>query len=146
MYFQEISKAEGGVSLTGKENYILIVDDNAGVRQLLFDIFCDTGYKVAMAASGVEAIAKVHTGIPALILLDAKMPGLNGIDALLEIKKFAPVVPVIMITAYTEQEIVINAKRSGLIKYHLSKPFDLDELRRLVDSILDNGDSNTATK
>ncbi|OPX86490.1 MAG: Sporulation initiation phosphotransferase F [Pelotomaculum sp. PtaB.Bin104] len=132
--------------MTGQKNYILIVDDNVGVRQLLFDIFCDTGYKVEMATSGADAIARVHAGIPALILLDAKMPGLNGIDTLLEIRKFAPVVPVIIITAYTEQELIINAKKSGLIKYHLSKPFDLDELRRLVDSILHNNNSNTATK
>lgn len=131
--------------MTEEFNYILIVDDNPGVRQLLYDILSDIGHEVIMASDGLEAIAKVRERVPALILMDVKMPGLNGIDALLEIRKYAPVVPVIMITAYTEQNMVTNAKKSGLIEYYLSKPFDLDELRQLVSSIMGSNSGNTTT-
>lgn len=116
--------------------YLLIVDDHDGVRRLLFEIFSNEGYNIELAASGAEALRKVRFRIPALILLDARMPGMSGLETLHELKKLIPCVPVILVTAYTEMNILREAKNRGLVKYEMKKPFDLDEVRNLVRTIL----------
>ena len=116
--------------------YLLIIDDHAGVRRLLFEVLTDEGYNVEIAASGTEGIKKAFARIPSLILLDAKMPGKDGFETLNEITKFAPDVPVIMITAYTELGTVLEAAKHGIIKHIARKPFDLDDLRLLIRSVL----------
>lgn len=121
--------------MPGDKPYLLIVDDQLGVRRLLFEAFTEEGYDVAMAASGLEAIARVKERLPNLILMDMKMPGMNGLEALQEIKKFYPQVLVIMMTAYGELEIVAEAMKIGAREY-IPKPFDLNDLRTLVKSVL----------
>jgi len=115
---------------------LLIVDDNAGICRLLFEMFSDEGYMVEMAQSGEEAVRKACTNNPSLILLDVKMPGMSGLETLGKLKKLVPDVPVVLMTAYTESDVVIKAKEEGFIHYCLSKPFDLDEIRYLVRDIL----------
>lgn len=116
--------------------YILVVDDNAGVRRLLLEVFKDEGYFVEMASSGSEALQKISDKTPLLILLDVKMPGMSGMDVLYELKIHAPDVSVVMITAYSELDMVLKAKKCGLIQHYISKPFKLEELRGLVRNIL----------
>ena len=126
--------------------YLLIIDDHAGVRRLLFEVLTDEGYNVGIAANCTEGINKAFARIPSLILLDANMPGLDGFEALNEIRKFAPDVPVIMITAYTELGTVLKAAKHG-IKHFARKPFDLDDLRLLIRSVLsENGMKNPIQK
>ncbi len=114
---------------------ILVVDDQMGVRRLLFEAFKEEGYDVDMAASGHEAITKVMESIPGLILMDMKMPGMNGLEALKEIKKIDQAIAVIMMTAYGELEIVTQAMKLG-VKEYITKPFDLNELKLLVRQTL----------
>lgn len=114
---------------------ILVVDDQMGVRRLLYEAFREEGYDVDMAASGHEAIAKVTEAIPGLILMDMKMPGMNGLEALKEIKKINQAIAVIMMTAYGELEIVTQAMKLGVREY-ITKPFDLNELKLLVKQTL----------
>ncbi len=114
---------------------ILVVDDQMGVRRLLYEAFREEGYDVDMAASGHEAITKVMEEIPGLILMDMKMPGMNGLEALKEIKKINQAIAVIMMTAYGELEIVTQAMKLGVREY-ITKPFDLNELKLLVKQTL----------
>ncbi|MHB9093534.1 MAG: response regulator [Eubacteriales bacterium] len=114
---------------------LLVVDDQMGVRRLLFEAFNEEGYTVELAASGQEAVDKVNEAMPDLILMDMKMPGMNGIEALHEIKKTNDSVLVIMMTAYGELEIVAEAMKLG-IKEYVTKPFDINELRGLVRKTL----------
>jgi two-component system response regulator (stage 0 sporulation protein F) len=116
--------------------YLLVSDDHAGIRHLLFEVLSDEGYKVEMASSGTETLQKVRMKTPDLILLDWKMPEASGMDLYMELRRIAPSVPVIVITAYTELFEVSKAKNVGLIQYHMSKPFDLDKLRNLIKVIL----------
>lgn len=118
-------------------DYILVVDDNAGVRRLLYELLSDEGYHVESAENGEQALRKVLERTPLLVLLDVKMPGLNGLETLAELRKIASEVPVAMITAYPELRIVLEARKSGLLQYYLEKPFDLDKVRNLVKSLLD---------
>ncbi|MDA8442323.1 MAG: response regulator [Peptococcaceae bacterium] len=114
---------------------ILVVDDQMGVRRLLYEAFKEEGYEVEMAASGLEAIETVKKSIPSIILMDMKMPGMNGLEALKEIKKLDQEIAVIMMTAYGELEIVAQAMKLG-VKEYITKPFDLNELKQLVKRIL----------
>lgn len=114
---------------------MLVVDDQMGVRRLLFEAFGEEGYTVEMAASGQEAIERVKECMPDIILMDMKMPGMNGLEALHEIRKINESVLVIMMTAYGELEIVAEAMKLG-IKEYVTKPFDINELRSLVKKVL----------
>lgn len=114
---------------------LLVVDDQVGIRRLLFEAFNEEGFEVELAGSGHEALEKVRAAIPDFILMDMKMPGLNGIETLQEIRKISDTVAVIMMTAYGELEIVSEALKFG-IKEYVTKPFDILELRELVKKLI----------
>jgi Response regulator containing CheY-like receiver, AAA-type ATPase, and DNA-binding domains len=92
---------------------LLIVDDQAGVRRLLYEAFAEEGYRVEMAASGPEAIQKVLCKTPDVILLDNKMPVMNGLETAQEIRKLSYDVPIVLMTAYGELHITARAKKTG---------------------------------
>lgn len=121
--------------MTQGYQYLLVVDDNAGIRRLLFSTFSDDGYIVEMAASGFEAIQKVRSRVPLLVLLGDKIPGITGFEMLKEIKNIAPTVPVIVMTAYGEMGTQEEALKYGA-RWCVTKPFDLNILRRMVSEIL----------
>ena len=118
------------------DNYLLIVDDQAGVRRLLCEAFIEEGYQVEEASGGADALKKIERALPDLVLLDIKMPLMNGLETLREIKKISSALPVVMMTAYGELEMIQEARSMGVTHY-LVKPFDLNEVRRLVKSLLD---------
>lgn len=117
---------------------LLAVDDQMGVRRLLYEAFNEEGYRVELAAGGQEAIEQVKKQMPDLILMDMKMPGMNGLETLQEIRKINDSVLVIIMTAYGELEIVAEAMKLG-IKEYVTKPFDINELRLLVKKVLHQG-------
>lgn len=119
-----------------ESNYsLLIVDDQQGVRRLLYEAFNDEGYNVRMAGGGQEALRLVSQEMPDLILLDIKMPVMNGLETLRELREIDPDVPVMMMTAYGELEVVEAAKKLG-VRHYVVKPFDLNEVRLLVKAML----------
>lgn len=118
-----------------KKSKLLVVDDQMGVRRLLYEAFNEDGFEVRLAGSGLEAVEIVREFDPDLMLLDMKMPGMNGLEALHHIKKFNDRVAVIMMTAYGELEIVSEAMKLGVNEY-LTKPFDINELKDLVKKII----------
>ena len=117
-------------------NRLLIVDDNIGVQRLLYDIFSEKGFNVSLASNGEEAIKKVCSKDYSLVLLDMKMPVMSGLETIIELNKLAPEIPVIVMTAYVELQTVIETKKNGLIHYYINKPFDLNEIRDLVNNVL----------
>lgn len=121
--------------MTENDYSLLIVDDQQGVRRLLYEAFSDEGYHVRMAEGGQEALKIVSQEMPDIILLDIKMPVMNGLETLRELRKMDPDVPVLMMTAYGEMEVVEAAKKMG-VKHYIIKPFDLHEVRLLVKAIL----------
>lgn len=121
--------------MTQSNYHLLIVDDQQGVRRLLYEAFSDEGYHVRIAEGGQEALKMVSQEVPDLILLDIKMPMMNGLETLKELRKIDPQVPVLMMTAYGELEVVESAKKMG-VEHYIIKPFDLHEVRLLVKAIL----------
>lgn len=114
---------------------VLIVDDQPGVRRLLFEALVDEGYNVKMVGSGAEAMKFLAGSLPSLVLLDMKMPIMTGFETLQEIRKQYGNLPVVMMTAYGDIEIINQTKDLG-VKHFLNKPFDLDDVRELVKALL----------
>lgn len=88
-----------------------------------------------MASNGMEAVQLLKTFKPNLILMDMKMPGMNGLETLGQIRSIDSQVGVIMMTAYGDAQNMEQAKDLGIL-YYMSKPFDLFDLRKRVAEIL----------
>lgn len=110
---------------------ILIVDDQKGVRRLLEELFKREGWDVYAASDGMEAIAQLDQYLPDILLIDMKMPNMNGLEASQIILKKYQNLPVIMMTAYGEMEVVKQALNAG-VRRCITKPFDIITLRDLV--------------
>ncbi|MGE5455307.1 MAG: response regulator [Methylocystaceae bacterium] len=122
------------------EGKILVADDQKGVRRLLEELFRKEGYEVCMACDGQEAVQRAFEFIPDVILMDMKMPNMNGLEACAEIFKKNANIPVIMMTAYGEMEVVKKALEIGVKKY-ITKPFDIIDLRNMVSEVLEQNQS-----
>lgn len=113
------------------EEKILIVDDQFGIRILLNEVFQKEGYKTFQAANGIQALDIVTKHDPDLVLLDMKIPGMDGIEILKRMKVIDPEIRVIIMTAYGELDMIQEAKDLGAIT-HFAKPFDIDDIRAAV--------------
>jgi len=114
---------------------LLIVDDQTGIRLLLSEVFTKEGFEARLAANGAEAIQSVQEKTPDCVLLDMKMPGIDGVEVLKRIKKDWPTIPVIMMTAYGEIELTEEALENGAERY-FTKPFNIFEVRDAVMEII----------
>jgi DNA-binding NtrC family response regulator len=113
---------------------ILVVDDDVGMADTLTDIFQAKQYEVATAHSGDAAVRMARSGGYDLVLMDIQMPGLNGVQALIAMKTEGLAKRVIMMTAYTRDELVTEAeKQSGFPV--LPKPLDLERVLSLATSV-----------
>ena len=110
---------------------ILVVDDEAPVREVLTEYFSTEGYAVEAATSGVEALIAVRGGRADLVLLDVRMPGLDGVQVLQRIRELTKSVPVIMVTANEDVGLAKETLKLGAFDY-VAKPFDFDYLDRAV--------------
>lgn len=109
-------------------NNILVVDDEPNLRQLLKLYFEQKGWEVVLASSGNEALSIFEDGSSyQLVILDIKMPDMNGLEVLIEMKKRSPNIPVIMITAFGSHTGALEALKQGAYDY-ITKPFELEEL------------------
>lgn len=115
---------------------ILIVDNDYGLRHFLCRFFSNLGYIVSSCINGREALSVVSKEQFDLILLDYKMPEMNGLDTLRLIKKSQIKTPIIIMTAYGTTETAIEAMKLGAYDY-LLKPFDREDLRRLASDALE---------
>ncbi len=114
---------------------ILLIDDDEGLLHFLKRFFLRKGYDVTALASAREAISAIGRDNFDLVMLDYKMPEINGLDALDEIKKIDPKTPVILMTAYGTTNLTIEAMKRGAYDY-LVKPFDQMDLTRIVGEAL----------
>ncbi len=109
----------------------MIVDDQFGIRILLNEVFNKEGYQTFQAANGIQALDIVNKHAPDLVLLDMKIPGMDGIEILKRMKVIDPDIRVIIMTAYGELDMIQEAKNLGAIT-HFAKPFDIDDIRAAV--------------
>jgi two-component system response regulator PilR (NtrC family) len=104
---------------------ILVADDEQSMREFLEIMLKKEGYKVSLASNGEEVVKRIDNDLFDLVLLDIRMPKLDGISALKRIKAVAPETIVIMITAYASADTAIKAMKEGAYDY-ITKPFKVE--------------------
>jgi two-component system response regulator (stage 0 sporulation protein F) len=114
---------------------ILVVDDQLGVRRLIQEVFHDAGFRVVPAPNGQEALTLAAVNRPSLVLLDMKMPVMDGLETLRALRTTYPDLIVLMMTAVGDGEQVQEALSLGA-KACLSKPFDVFQLRARVEAFI----------
>ncbi len=127
---------------------ILIVDDDAGHRRMLSTLLADWGYAPSGVESGEAAVSLCRERALDLILMDVRMAGMSGIEALREIKAHNPAIPILIMTAYSTIESAVEAIKAGAYDY-LTKPLDFEDLRLTLDRVLDHASlrhENTALR
>ncbi|MDZ7728544.1 MAG: response regulator [Dehalococcoidia bacterium] len=113
---------------------ILVVDDAAFMRLRLTKILSSAGHHVVEASDGREAVAMYRTERPDAVLLDIAMPEMDGLSALRSIREEDPEACVAMVTALSQQQVVLEAVKSGARDY-LVKPCDADRILSTVHKL-----------
>src|SRR3954469_17000017 len=103
---------------------LLIIDDEEPIAWALRRAFERDGHRVAVAASAEDGLAKARQNPPDAVFLDVRLPGMDGLTALVELKKVAPAAAVVVITAHGNLNTAVKAVEGGAFDY-LAKPFDL---------------------
>ena len=114
---------------------ILVVDDEAAIRESLKDWLMEDGYGVSLAVDGKHAVDMVEASQYDVILLDLKMPGMDGLETMRCIKEISPDSEVLMMTAYASVDTAVQAMKEGAFDY-LVKPFDPDEVDLQIKKIV----------
>ena len=122
---------------------VLIVDDEIYIRTTLSFALEKMNLSVDTAASGAEALNKLAEKSYGLMLLDLRMPGIDGMEVLRRVPEIRPEVKVVIITAYGSVEAAVEAMKLGAVDF-LQKPFDPEEVRKLVSSLLDQSSQETS--
>ena len=117
---------------------ILVVDDEQNVLTLLRYLLKENGYEICEAANGLAALKLFETQFFDLIITDVRMPCMDGLSFLREVKRLEPTTPVIILTAYDSVEIAVQAVENGAAIY-LTKPFKGDELLNIIKRVLATG-------
>jgi two-component system response regulator HydG len=119
------------------KNTILVVDDDLAHRTMLRTLITGWGYTVVEADDGEKAIEEVHRQPFDMILMDIRMVKVSGLEALNEIKRFNPAIPVVIMTAFASVETAVKALKDGAYDY-LTKPLDFDKLRIILDRAMEH--------
>ncbi|HEV2249098.1 MAG TPA: sigma-54 dependent transcriptional regulator [Candidatus Limnocylindria bacterium] len=118
---------------------LLVADDDASIRSLLKQLLSDEGFAVLEASTGTEVVDKVKESSPDLVIMDVRMPELDGIEALARLKSTNPKTAVLIMTAFGSSNAAIRAMELGAFDY-ITKPFELDKISHSVKRVLDYQD------
>jgi DNA-binding NtrC family response regulator len=113
---------------------VFIVDDDRDFAESLAILLEDEGHEVVVAFSSEAAIEKFREQDFDIAFMDVTLPGMNGVESLLEIRKFKPAARVVMMSGYTAEQLLEQAITSGALGV-LRKPLDLEEVLRLLDDV-----------
>jgi two-component system response regulator AtoC len=111
---------------------ILIVDDDESIRTLLGAVLAREGFQTVTAGDGEEGLSLFRAGSPDFVLMDIRMPGLSGLEAMRAMLELRPGAAVILMTAYADLDTAVQAIKSGVFDFVI-KPFDLAEISLLVN-------------
>jgi DNA-binding NtrC family response regulator len=121
--------------MAAKKRKVLIVEDEAVVRDSVREWLVEDGYDVEVAENGEEALKKIKQEEYGVIVLDLKLPGIDGLQVFEQAKELKPETKGVIITAYPSQETQDRAKKLGLMDY-LAKPFKVEDLEKLISQAL----------
>lgn len=114
-----------------------VVDDDSSIRWVLERALTGAGIDCVCFDNGHEALEALQSGTPEVFLSDIKMPGIDGLKLLAEIKQRQPILPVIIMTAHSDLDAAVSAYQKGAFDY-LPKPFDIDEAVNLVNRAINH--------
>jgi len=121
--------------MEAKKKKILIVEDEAVMRESVRDWLIEKGYEVECVETGEGALERIKEEEFGVIVLDLRLPGIDGLEVYEQAKDFRPETQGIMITAYPSKETREKAKRLGLLDY-LDKPFKVEDLLKIIRGTL----------
>ena len=116
---------------------VLVIDDDPGIRDYLEAAVSRQGYEVSSAATGEDALAKLHESRPDVITLDVVLPGMDGLETLRRLKQRLPDVPVVMLSGHGQARTIVDAMSVGASDF-LRKPFEVEELEIAFQKALEN--------
>ena len=117
---------------TKRKFSIIIVDDDPGMGETMVDILGDMGYGVYVAMDGCRAIEMIKDKTYDAVLMDIKMPGINGVETLKEVKRISPTTRVMMMTAYSVEALVKEALKEGAYGI-IHKPLNIDRVVSFIE-------------
>jgi len=118
----------------GETAKVLVVDDDRRMVRTICDILKIKGYHAMAAYSGEDAVEQVKSMQPDCVLMDIRMPGLDGVEAFRMIKELAPDLPVVLMSAFASEDRIIEASRLGAYSV-LSKPIDIQSLLAFLSTL-----------
>lgn len=119
---------------------VLVIDDEIGMCKTLNDILADRGYRVEVAYSGREGLAKAARRSPDLVILDIRLPDGDGVKLLEQLRRVAPESRTLVITAYGRREIAEELHGQDILAY-LEKPLELERALELIQGALNPGET-----
>ena len=125
-------------------SHVLIVDDEESICWGLERLLTETGHDVSVAASAEEAFETLAHDKPDLVVLDVRLPGMDGLTAMERFHRLAGPVPIVVITAFGTLDVAVAAMRNGAFDY-LAKPFDLEQAATLIDRALAHSEAKSPT-
>ncbi len=127
---------QGSERLVTSPTTILIVDDDASVRKLLREIFLSDGYELLTAADGPSAI-RAFTDTPVhVVVMDLKLPGMDGLEVMQRVAQIDPKIPTVLLTGQGTIDDAVRAMKAGAFDF-ITKPFKADAIRILVKKAVD---------
>jgi DNA-binding response OmpR family regulator len=126
-----------------RNSHVLIVDDEETICWGLERLLSEEGHRVSVASSAEDALASVEREAPDLVVMDVRLPGMDGISAIERLHVMAGPIPVVVITAFGSLDIAVAAMKQGAIDY-LTKPFDLDQAAGVIRRALEHSDASCA--
>ncbi len=120
--------------MTKKSIDVLVVEDREDLRTTIGMILEAEGYGINLAEDGYKAIQICKDKVIDIAFIDIKLPGMNGVEVFLEIKKISPQTKVFLISAYTEQALLDKAFKEE-VEGFIPKPFDMEEIIRIINNI-----------
>ena len=136
----EAAGAAQGAAAAERER-ILVCDDDPRMRETIVEALAAEGFEVETADRAVDAIQRIMRASYRALILDLKLPGLGGLDAISVVKRFDEWLPIIVMTGHASYDVEQAARVAGIF-YYLVKPFNLDELVAAVRAAIRFRDSS----
>jgi len=128
---------------TGRK--ILVVDDNLALAEMVTRFLVDREFDASLVSNGNDAIERVHSEPPDLVLLDLNLPDISGMEVLKRIKEVNEDIAVIVITGYGGEQVAVAMMKAGALDY-LSKPFEFETLLTSIKDTLGIRDAQIEEK
>jgi DNA-binding NtrC family response regulator len=131
--------------MAAKRKKVLLVEDEAVVRESVRDWLVEDGYDVECVVTGEEALERIKQEEYGIVVLDLRLPGIDGLQVFEQARELQPETKGVIITAYPSKETLEKAQRLGLLDF-LSKPFKVDDLEKLISVALGEVEGKKAGK